>query len=85
MLLNPPLVQLDFLVYFQALPKVPVPPLEQTMAEYLRAIEPIVAPHQYEKTEKIVKKFMEQSGPKLYQYLVDKREVADNWVSFMLK
>lgn len=72
-------------LYFQALPKVPVPPLEQTMSEYLRAIQPIVPSHQYEKTERIVRKFSEQPGPRLYQYLVDKREAEDNWVSFMVE
>lgn len=69
------------LLCFQALPKVPVPTLEQTMSEYLRAIKPIVPAHQYEKTEKIVRKFSEQPGPRLYQYLVDKRDAEDNWVS----
>lgn len=65
---------------FQALPKVPVPPLEQTMSEYLRALRPIVNEQQYEKAEKIVKQFSVQPGPKLHQYLVDKREAEDNWV-----
>lgn len=73
------------LLCFQALPKVPVPPLEQTMSEYLRAIKPIVPSHQYEKTEKIVRKFSEQPGPRLYQYLVDKREAEDNWVSLTVE
>lgn len=65
---------------FQALPKVPVPPLEQTMAEYLRVLQPITTAQQYEKAEKIIKQFLVQPGPKLYQYLVDKREADDNWV-----
>jgi choline O-acetyltransferase len=68
-------------VFFQALPKVPVPPLEQTMAEYLRAIKPITTAQQYDKTEKIVKQFSVNPGPKIYEYLVEKREAEDNWVS----
>lgn len=74
-------MELKEFFYLQALPKVPVPPLEHTMTEYLRALKPIVTSQQYEKTEKIVKQFSAQSGPKLHQYLVDKREVDDNWVS----
>lgn len=65
----------------QALPKVPVPPLEQTMADYLRALQPIVTPQQFERVEKIVKQFSAQPGPKLHEYLVEKREAEDNWVS----
>jgi choline O-acetyltransferase len=51
------------------------------MSEYLRAVQPIVSPQQFEKTEKLVKQFSAQSGPRLHQYLVDKREADDNWVS----
>lgn len=70
-----------FIHIFQDLPKVPVPPLEQTMTEYLRALQPIVTSQQYEKTEKIVKQFMIAPGPRLNQYLLEKRELEDNWVS----
>lgn len=65
---------------FQALPKVPVPPLEQTLTEYLRVLKPIVSTQQYDKAEKIIKQFSTQTGPTLHQYLVDKREAEDNWV-----
>lgn len=65
----------------QALPKVPVPPLEQTMSEYLRVLKPIVTAQQYDRAEKIVKQFSVSPGPKLHQYLVDKRDADDNWVS----
>lgn len=51
------------------------------MAEYLRAIKPIVTAQQYEKTSKIVKEFSVQHGPKLYEYLVEKKDAEDNWVS----
>lgn len=54
------------------------------MAEYLRALEPVLTPQQYEKTKAIVTQFMDPAGlgPTLQQYLLDKRELEDNWVSF---
>lgn len=76
-------IHIDFLLVFhpQALPKVPVPPLEQTMADYLKALHPITTPQQFEKAEKIIKQFSVSPGPKLHEYLVEKREAEDNWVS----
>lgn len=50
------------------------------MSEYLRALKPIVTAQQYERTEKIIRQFSAQPGPKIHQYLVDKREADDNWV-----
>ena len=70
-----------FCLLLQALPKVPVPPLEQTMAEYLRVLKPITTPQQYEKTKSIIKQFSISPGPTLHQYLVDRSEVEENWVS----
>ncbi|KAL7729126.1 hypothetical protein ACLKA6_009597 [Drosophila palustris] len=68
------------------LPKVPVPPLEQTMADYVLALEPITTPSQLERTKGIIKQFSSPQGlgPRLHQYLLDKRESEDNWVSILL-
>lgn len=68
---------------FQTLPKVPVPPLDQTMTEYLRVLEPITTPAQYERTKSIIKQFTSPNGlgPRLQEYLQQKRENEDNWVS----
>jgi hypothetical protein len=65
----------------QQLPKVPVPLLEQTISEYLRALKPILTPQHYERTKNIAKQFSTHPGPTLHQYLTDKRENEDNWVS----
>uniref|UniRef100_A0A1A9W5V2 Choline O-acetyltransferase n=1 Tax=Glossina brevipalpis TaxID=37001 RepID=A0A1A9W5V2_9MUSC len=66
------------------LPKVPVPPLEQTMADYIRALEPVTTPAQLERTKAIIQQFTAPNGLglRLHQYLVDKREAEDNWVRF---
>ncbi|KAH8402760.1 hypothetical protein KR215_009885, partial [Drosophila sulfurigaster] len=66
------------------LPKVPVPPLEQTMADYVLALEPITTPAQLERTKGIIKQFSAPQGlgPRLHQYLLDKREAEDNWAYY---
>ncbi|CAD6994243.1 unnamed protein product, partial [Ceratitis capitata] len=65
------------------LPKIPVPPLEETMANYIRAIEAFTPPAKLECAKQLVKKFAAPDGigPKCHQYLMDKREAEDNWVS----
>lgn len=59
----------------------PVPPLEQTMTEYLRILEPVLTQQQHDKTKMIVKNFISGLGPVLQEYLHEKRENEDNWVS----
>jgi carnitine O-acetyltransferase len=75
----------NFLVFssshLQQLPKVPVPLLEQTTSEYLKALKPIVTAQQYERTKNIIKQFSVHPGAKYYDYLSEKREAEDNWVS----
>lgn len=52
------------------------------MAEYLRALEPVLSHQQFERTKAIVKQFSSPPGlgPTLHQYLVEKRDAEDNWV-----
>lgn len=59
----------------------PVPPLEQTMTEYLRVLEPVLTQQQHDKTKMIVKNFTGGLGPILQEYLQEKRDKEDNWVS----
>ncbi|XP_052869315.1 choline O-acetyltransferase [Anopheles cruzii] len=61
------------------LPKVPVPTLEQTMAEYLRVLQPIVTPQQHDRTKAIIKQFSATIGPSLQEYLQQRRDAEDNW------
>lgn len=55
------------------------------MNEYLRALEPVLTQQQHDRTKTIVKQFVSASGlgPILHQYLVEKRETEDNWVSVL--
>lgn len=52
------------------------------MTEYLRALEPTLTQQQHDRVTTIVKQFESPSGlgPKLHQYLVEKRDAEDNWV-----
>lgn len=52
------------------------------MTEYLRALEPTLTQQQHDRVTSIVKQFVSPSGlgPKLHQYLVEKRDAEDNWV-----
>lgn len=74
-------------IFLQDLPKVPLPSLEETMAEYLRVLEPIVTSQQLEKTKALVKQFAGPNGlgPILQQYLEEKRDADDNWVNKIYK
>lgn len=55
------------------------------MAEYIRALEPVVSPKQLERTKNIIKEFTKPDGLgiQLHQYLLDKRETEDNWVNYV--
>lgn len=56
------------------------------MTEYLRVLEPIITPQHHEKVKGIVKQFTAPNGlgPILQQALLEKREVEDNWVRFII-
>lgn len=66
----------------QELPKLPLPELEETMAEYLRALKPTLTQQQNDRVAAIVKQFISSSGlgPTLHQHLAEKRDAEDNWV-----
>lgn len=57
--------------------------MEETLTEYLRILEPITTKHQHERTKAITKNFAAGLGPHLQQYLEDKREAENNWVSYL--
>lgn len=64
------------------MPKLPLPELEETMAEYLRALKPTLTQQQNDRATSIVKQFISPTGlgPSLHQFLVEKRDAEDNWV-----
>lgn len=68
------------------LPKLPLPPLEQTMEKYLIAMQPLTTPQQLDRLKNLVKSFSSSTaiGPRLQLYLEEQREQKDNWVSCII-
>ncbi|MEQ2170614.1 hypothetical protein GOODEAATRI_002109 [Goodea atripinnis] len=66
----------------QVLPKVPVPPLKQTLDTYLKCVQHLVKDEQFKKTKTIVKKFGAPGGigEVLQKKLLERRDKTANWV-----
>ncbi|XP_007446301.1 PREDICTED: choline O-acetyltransferase [Lipotes vexillifer] len=65
------------------LPKLPVPPLQQTLATYLRCMQHLVPEEQFRRSQAIVQRFGAPGGlgETLQQKLLERREKTANWVS----
>ncbi|KAM0787171.1 hypothetical protein ACM66B_006420 [Microbotryomycetes sp. NB124-2] len=68
------------LAYQDKLPKLPIPPLEDTLKRYLRALEGLQSPHEHSRTKRVVQDFLENEGPELHKALV---EYAQTRASFI--
>ncbi|KAK5613202.1 hypothetical protein CRENBAI_026271 [Crenichthys baileyi] len=66
----------------QVLPKVPVPPLKQTLDTYLKCVQHLVKDEQFKKTKTIVEKFGAPGGvgEVLQKKLLERRDKTANWV-----
>ncbi|OCT72032.1 hypothetical protein XELAEV_18035016mg [Xenopus laevis] len=66
----------------EVLPKLPVPPLKQTMDMYLRCMRHLVTEEQYKKSKAIVDIFMMPGGmgETLQEKLLERRENMESWV-----
>lgn len=66
----------------QVLPKVPVPPLKQTLDTYLRCVQHLIDEKQFGKTKAIVEKFGGPGGvgEVLQKKLLERRDKTSNWV-----
>ncbi|XP_049420033.1 choline O-acetyltransferase-like [Epinephelus fuscoguttatus] len=66
----------------QVLPKVPVPPLKQTLDTYLKCVQHLVTEGQFKKTKAIVEKFGAPGGvgEVLQKKLLERRDKTTNWV-----
>lgn len=64
------------------LPKVPVPPLKQTLDMYLKCVQHLVNEDQFLKTKAFVEKFGAPGGAGeiLQKKLLERRDKMDNWV-----
>lgn len=63
------------------LPKLPVPPLEETCKRYLRALSALQSHHEHAETKRAVEEFLKGEGPriqkKLQEYAADKDRYAE--------
>ncbi|XP_012578960.1 PREDICTED: choline O-acetyltransferase [Condylura cristata] len=67
----------------EPLPKLPVPPLQQTLATYLRCMQHLVSEDQFRRSQAIVQQFGAPGGlgETLQQKLLERQEKTANWVS----
>ncbi|KAK6470920.1 carnitine O-acetyltransferase-like [Huso huso] len=72
-----------YLVHQEGLPKLPVPPLRQTMGRYLAALQPIISQEELEHTRKLVEEFQSPGGvgERLQKGLERKARKTENWLS----
>ena len=64
-----------------ALPKLPVPTLEETLSRYLASVKPVVSPDQFAKTQEAVHEFAASAqAQELQKRLLQRREETDSWL-----
>jgi carnitine O-acetyltransferase len=67
-----------------SLPKLPVPPLEETAARYLKSLHPLLSTSEFESSKKAVEEFIKPGGvgSKLQEKLIARREDPKhkNWI-----
>ena len=70
----------DMLKYQSSLPKLPVPPLHQSLEKYLKAVRPLVNDEEFKKTSKAVEEFGNGTGLQLQKALEERAKTQENWV-----
>ncbi|XP_067826078.1 carnitine O-acetyltransferase isoform X3 [Heptranchias perlo] len=72
-----------YVAHQKFLPRLPVPPLQQTLDRYLLALKPIVSQEELEGTKQIVEEFAKQGGvgQRLQASLERRARKTENWLS----
>lgn len=65
------------LAYQDKLPKLPIPPLEDTCRRYLKALEALQDEKEHAATKEAVKDFLENEGPKIQEKLKEWAKTKD--------
>ncbi|KAF9528240.1 carnitine acetyl transferase [Crepidotus variabilis] len=68
------------LAHQDSLPKLPIPPLEDTCNRYLRALAALQDEKEHEATKAVVQEFLKDEGPKLHEML---KEYAEDKASYI--
>ncbi|PLW47759.1 hypothetical protein PCASD_04374 [Puccinia coronata f. sp. avenae] len=62
------------------LPRLPIPPLEDTCARYIQVLEPLQTPKEHQRTKAVVERFLKNEGPLLHERL---KEYASTRASYI--
>ena len=80
---NKGIVTSRFYSHQESLPHLPVPPLQQTLDKYLKAVRPLVNDDEFENTKSLVDVFgsKEGYGEHLHEKLLEHAKTKENWLS----
>ncbi|XP_058437814.1 carnitine O-acetyltransferase isoform X2 [Marmota monax] len=72
-----------FKTHQDALPRLPVPPLQQSLDHYLKALQPIVSEEEWAQTKQLVDEFQTSGGvgERLQKGLERRAKKTENWLS----
>lgn len=72
-----------FKAHQESLPRLPVPPLQQTLDHYLKTLQPIVSEEEWAHTKQLVEEFQAAGGvgERLQKGLERRAKKMENWVS----
>lgn len=73
-----------FQLHQEALPHLPVPPLQQTLDRYLLALQPIISEEELSHTQELVAEFRKPGGvgERLQKGLERRAKKTENWVGW---
>jgi len=67
------------------LPRLPVPPLEDTLKRYLRSLRALQDDTEHDKTKAAVEQFLSEEGPRIQEKLVEYAKDKDRYVVWVLR
>ncbi|KAM4695911.1 carnitine O-acetyltransferase isoform 1-T1 [Rhinophrynus dorsalis] len=71
-----------YLAHQEGLPRLPIPPLQQTLEKYMLALEPLVSQEEWSHTKQLVEDFRTSGvGERLQRGLERKAKKTENWLS----